>query len=80
MIIGIQRGLEGLKEKLEERGYKVYYDDEYYQPVDAYIFNKRFNIPDIDYGDDLEIRSSIEKIPCHPNKVYFLYLQQIKHR
>lgn len=38
MVVAIQRGLEGIKIKLAEKGYHVVYYDEYPHPIDAYIY------------------------------------------
>lgn len=68
MVIAIQRGLEGLKEKLEQRGYRVYYEDEYTHPVDAYIYNNHSNIMDTDYDFGSALTSSIEKRYNHNHR------------
>lgn len=41
--IAIQRNLAHLKQVLEEHGYRVVYDDEINQPVDAYIYQGNSN-------------------------------------
>ncbi|NMA82666.1 MAG: hypothetical protein GX962_02235 [Epulopiscium sp.] len=38
MIIGIQRGLDQLKEQLKERGYYIVEVDQYRHPIDAYVY------------------------------------------
>ena len=65
MIVGIQRGLEGYKKRLEERGYRIYYEDEYNYPVDAYIYMTHPNIMDTDYDHGPTLTASIEKRSNH---------------
>ncbi|NLM13227.1 MAG: hypothetical protein GX209_05735 [Epulopiscium sp.] len=68
MIVAIARGLEGFKEKLEQRGYQVVYEDEYSYPVDAYIY---INHPNwMEFSDEIrpELTSSIEKRSQHKHQ------------
>lgn len=39
MIIGIQRGLNNIKDYLESKGYKVVYTDSNSKHIDAYIYS-----------------------------------------
>jgi hypothetical protein len=78
MIIGIQRGLDGLKKKLEEKGYQVYFEDEYPYAIDAFIFNKSLTLPDMDYHDSPVLTASLEKIPCQSNKGVLLICSKNK--
>lgn len=48
MIISVQRGMDGIKSYLENKGYRVVYADEYPHPPDAYIYNdfSQYVLPD----------------------------------
>ncbi|WP_058486384.1 YkuS family protein [Defluviitalea phaphyphila] len=73
MIIGIQRGLEGIKEKLEERGYKVVYEDEYNYPVDAYIYIDHPNWMEENNSIGVVLTSSVQKRAKHKhNGILFI--------
>ena len=65
MIVAIERGLEGFKEKLEQRGYQVVYHEDYSYPVDAYIYMNHSNWMEV--NEDLwpELTSSVEKRSKH---------------
>ncbi len=39
VIVAVQKGMEGIKGKLEERGYQVVYYDEYQHPIDAFVYH-----------------------------------------
>jgi len=65
MVVAIARGLEGIKEKLEQRGYQVVYEDEYPYPVDAYIYINHPNWMELSDEIRPELTSSVEKRSNH---------------
>lgn len=78
MIVAISKGLEGFKEKLEQRGYEVVYEEEYPYPVDAYIYTNHRDW--LELNDDIrpELTSSIEKRSNHKHQGILLINAQNK--
>jgi len=52
-IIAVERGLEELKQALEERGYKTVFPDEINTPVTAYIYKNQNALEQVNFQSSL---------------------------